>query len=96
MVTNEAKSRLAGPILLSLASPQLRLPHALRFSKGGNLEGMRREMFAPSASSTSCSLNFYADVNPIRDSQIPRPPAKNAGRMGHPRRGSVSLNKENQ
>jgi hypothetical protein len=84
MVTNEAKSRLAGPILLSLASPQLRLPHALRFSKGGNLEGMRREMFAPSASSTSFSLNFYGDVNPIARQSNSSPSRKERGKDGAP------------
>jgi len=35
---------------------QLRLPHPLRFSKGGHLERLRNEIFSVPASSTSCFL----------------------------------------
>jgi hypothetical protein len=54
----------------------------LRFSKGGNLDGMRREMFASSASATSFSLNFYADVNPIAGQSNSPPSRKERGKDG--------------
>jgi hypothetical protein len=61
---------LAHPFVASIPTTEAAPPFTI--FKGGNFGGMRREMFAPSASSTSFSQNFYADVNPIRDSQIPQ------------------------
>jgi hypothetical protein len=43
-------------------SPQLRVPHPLRFSKGGNLERLRDEMFSVSAFLISRSRNLCANI----------------------------------
>jgi hypothetical protein len=43
-------------------SSQLRVPHPLRFSKGGNLERLRDEMFSVSAFSISRSRNLCANI----------------------------------
>ena len=45
------------PTLSALVQPQPRVPHPLRFSKGGSLERLRHETFPVSASSTSYFLN---------------------------------------
>lgn len=49
--------RRAGSPFPALVLLQLRVPHPLRFSKGGNLERLRHETFSVSASSTSSFLN---------------------------------------
>jgi hypothetical protein len=43
-------------------SSQLRVPHPLRFSKGGNLERLRDEMFSVSEFSISRSRNLCANI----------------------------------
>jgi hypothetical protein len=51
------------PILSMPVSPQLRVPHPLRFSKGGNLERLRDEMFSVAEFSISRSRKSVCQYN---------------------------------
>jgi hypothetical protein len=71
-LSNLSNSVLPGtggwPILSVPISLQLRVPHPLRFSKGGNLERLRDEMFSVSAFLISRSRKSMRPIQPLSPS----------------------------